>query len=36
MYTDIDNKQKTTKLSIDNLIYTILLSAMSITFIKKI
>jgi len=36
MYTNIDNKQQTTILSIDNLIYIILLSAMSITFIKKI
>lgn len=35
MYTNIDNKQKMTILSIDNLIYIILLSIMSITFTKK-
>lgn len=28
MYTNIDNKQQTIKLSIDNFIYIILLSAM--------
>lgn len=35
MYTNIDNKETTTILSIDNLIYNILLSQLSIVFIKK-
>ena len=35
MYTNVDNKQTTTILSIDNLIYNILLSQLSIAFIKK-
>lgn len=35
MYTNTDNKQTTTILSADNLIYNILLSQMSIVFIKK-
>lgn len=35
MYTNIDNKRQVTKLSTDNLIYNILLSQMSIVFIKK-
>lgn len=36
MYTNIDNKQQTIILSIDNLIYNILLSQVSIVFVKKI
>lgn len=36
MYTNIDNRQQTTILPIDNLIYNILLSQVSIVFIKKI
>ena len=35
MYTNIDNKQIQTILSIDNLIYNILLSKMSIDIMKK-
>ncbi len=35
MYTNIDNNQKTMILSIDNLIYIILLPIMTITFTKK-
>ena len=36
MYTNIDNKQIKAILSIDNLIYIILLSKMSIDIMKKI
>ena len=35
MYTNIDNKQIKAILSIDNLIYIILLSKMSIDIMKK-